>query len=360
VNLTQKVAEKIKNFKCPRCCSAEGIPYRYAATSQAQLPATAAPGALAAHPAAPATSAAAAVHPPTASLQAIPATTVSSALGVPQSVTGLLGVPPQWAANMDAMAAGMGVWPPGALAAHAQMLMAQQHQAQQQQQQQQHLQAQQAQAAAAAQQAQAAAGKGTAASKKKSKPGPTARAAAAAAAEAESRNVKRKRTAAIAAHAIVDDDEDGKKVAKRKKPLAVTAAGSSEHSLDATAAALAEANRAAEAAGVVGPMSLAVLQHEHLLSVPLDAPPPRTAALYATLLYENLHVQVTPENSNVLWHLLNGYMTRMFDARLEEEILEAAKLVSSTPLEPGSNAAVERLCSLLVCTLLCALCSGVW
>jgi len=31
--------------------------------------------------------------------------------------------------------------------------------------------------------------------------------------------------------------------------------------------------------------------------------------------------------SNVLWHLLNGYMTRMFDPRLEEEILEAAKLV---------------------------------
>ena len=29
-----------------------------------------------------------------------------------------------------------------------------------------------------------------------------------------------------------------------------------------------------------------------------------------------------------LWHLLNGYMTRMFDARLEEEILEAAKLVA--------------------------------
>jgi hypothetical protein len=32
----------------------------------------------------------------------------------------------------------------------------------------------------------------------------------------------------------------------------------------------------------------------------------------------------------VLWHLLNGYMTRMFDPRLEEEILEAAKLVRRT------------------------------
>lgn len=34
-------------------------------------------------------------------------------------------------------------------------------------------------------------------------------------------------------------------------------------------------------------------------------------------------------SGNVLWHLLNGYMSRMFDARLEEEILEAAKLGAS-------------------------------
>lgn len=30
--------------------------------------------------------------------------------------------------------------------------------------------------------------------------------------------------------------------------------------------------------------------------------------MYATLLYESLHNRVSLENSNVLWHLLNGYM----------------------------------------------------
>lgn len=78
--------------------------------------------------------------------------------------------------------------------------------------------------------------------------------------------------------------------------------------LDSTTASLSEATRAAEAAGVVGPMSLAVLQYEHSLPGPLDAPPPHTAALYATLLHEHLHKQVAPENSNVLWHLLHNYM----------------------------------------------------
>ena len=34
--------------------------------------------------------------------------------------------------------------------------------------------------------------------------------------------------------------------------------------------------------------------------------PQQTAAVYATLLYENLHDKVTLQNSNVLWHLLHG------------------------------------------------------
>ena len=159
-------------------------------------------------------------------------------------------------------------------------------------------------------------------------------------------DAKKKRSAsAAAAHAAHDSDSDGgggaaaagmapsagARRAKKPKQVRDTSAtgmmpSSGVINGDSITAALHEATMAASAAGVVGPMSLAVLQHEPLLSVPTDAPPPRTAALYATLLYENLHVQVTSENSNVLWHLLNGYMNRMFDSRLEEEILEAAKL----------------------------------
>src|SRR5256885_1248824 len=73
---------------------------------------------------------------------------------------------------------------------------------------------------------------------------------------------------------------------------------------------------AAGASGAALPEELQSEDDDDLLEEleSLDQPP--TAALYATLLYENLHDKVSAENSNVLWHLLNAYMHRPLDARL--------------------------------------------
>jgi hypothetical protein len=46
------------------------------------------------------------------------------------------------------------------------------------------------------------------------------------------------------------------------------------------------------------------------------------------------NVYEQPENSNVLWHLLNAYMPRELNARLQEEIIEAVKLVCVTVKKP--------------------------
>ena len=54
---------------------------------------------------------------------------------------------------------------------------------------------------------------------------------------------------------------------------------------------------------------------------------PPLAEVYAMLLYEHLHRQVSTEHSNILWHLFHSYMARPLDARLMEEINEAVKLV---------------------------------
>jgi hypothetical protein len=109
--------------------------------------------------------------------------------------------------------------------------------------------------------------------------------------------------------------------------------------------------------------------------------PQQTAAVYATLLYENLHDKVTPENSNVLWHLLHGmrlacsicglsravefadisssllcaaYMNRPMDLRLQEEMIEAVKLICGESYAfflfycPGLNLPLIVLCVFFV------------
>lgn len=69
---------------------------------------------------------------------------------------------------------------------------------------------------------------------------------------------------------------------------------------------------------------------------------PRTAALFTTLLYDNLHDKISAENSNVLWHLLNAYMNRPLNARLQEEILEAVKLVCGEQVLSEALAIVNK------------------
>jgi hypothetical protein len=316
VNLTQKVAEKIKKFLCPRCCQKDGIPYKYGPVQLTPL-----------RDHAPAGSASRESHPPSAphatTATAIPATTVQQALvpshyaGHPQHAHSQASWQQQQQQHgMDAAGHGM-VWQGHAMGqgmTQHQMMIAQQQQQQQQQQQ-------------AAAQAKA--------SNKRKKAGATA-------ADTTTAGKKKRAASAIGPH---DSDSDGGAAGARKKKPKVRyeSLPVGPDSTAPTAHALHEATLAASAAGVVGPMSLAVLQHEPLMGVPVDAPPPRTAALYATLLYENLHVQVSAENANVLWHLLNGYMNRMFDSRLEEEILEAAKLVAGEQLLTDALAVVNTM-----------------
>jgi hypothetical protein len=74
-----------------------------------------------------------------------------------------------------------------------------------------------------------------------------------------------------------------------------------------------------------------------------NALPPSACALYATLLYDHLHDKVTAENSNVLWHLLNSYMAREFDSRLQEEMIEAVKLVCGEQILAQALIPVNRI-----------------
>jgi len=66
-----------------------------------------------------------------------------------------------------------------------------------------------------------------------------------------------------------------------------------------------------------------------------------SAANFATLLYDNLHDKVSGDNANVLWHLLNGYMDKAMSARMQEEILEAVKLIAGPDILRAALSAVN-------------------
>jgi hypothetical protein len=69
----------------------------------------------------------------------------------------------------------------------------------------------------------------------------------------------------------------------------------------------------------------------------------KAMTLYATLLYDNLHEQVSPENSTVLWHLLNAFMNQQLDSKLHQEIIVSIKLVCGPNLLNESLPVVNRL-----------------
>ncbi len=71
-----------------------------------------------------------------------------------------------------------------------------------------------------------------------------------------------------------------------------------------------------------------------------------TAAGYVALLHSKLHDIIAGENAIVLFHLLEAYKTRSMDAQLQEEIIEAVKLICGEAMInevlPSINAAYQQ------------------